>query len=99
MKTNKALELRKKHRLLQREVAELVGCSSFSVSRAERGGSPVVYEKILRVLGGDKIEPIKNKAPREKSTPEKATPEKLLSSPWVDTKTNWRNRYSKGATA
>lgn len=98
MKTNKALELRKKHNLLQREVAELVGCSTFSVSRAERGGSPVVYEKILRALGGDKIEPIKTKAPRVKATRVKATPEKLLSSPWVGTKTNWRNRYSKGAS-
>ena len=94
MKTNKALELRKKHNLLQREVAELVGCSMFSVSRAERGGSPVVYEKILRVLGGDKIEPIEDEALREK-----ATPEKLLSIPWIDTKTNWRNRYNKGVVA
>jgi len=93
VKTNKALELRKKHNLLQREVAELVGCSMFSVSRAERGGSPVVYEKILRVLGGDKIEPIEDEAPREK-----ATPEKLLSTPWIDTSTNWRNRYNKGVT-
>jgi len=99
VKTNKAIELRKKHNLLQREVAELVGCSSFSVSRAERGGSPVVYEKILRVLSGDKIEPIKNEAQRGKAAPEKTTPEKLLSTPWVDTKTNWRNRHNKGEVA
>lgn len=94
MSMNKALLLRKKHNLLQREVAELVGCSTFSVSRAERGGSPIVYEKILRVLGGDKIEPIKNEAQREK-----ATPEKLLSTPWVPQKqtgatgTTKENRY------
>ncbi len=94
MKTNKALELRKKHNLLQREVAELVGCSMFSVSRAERGGSPEVYEKILRVLGGDKIEPIENEAPRKR-----ATSDSLLSSRWIDTKTNWRKRYNKGASA
>ena len=94
MSTNKALQLRKKHNLLQREVAELVGCSMFSVSRAERGGSPVVYKKILRVLGGDKIEPIEDEAPRVK-----ATPEKLLSTPWIDTKTKWRNRYNKGEVA
>lgn len=94
MSINKALMLRNKHNLLQREVAELVGCSMYSVSRAERGGSPVVYEKILRVLGGDKIEPIEDEAPRVR-----ATPEKLLSSPWIDTQTNWRNRYDKGVAA
>lgn len=81
MSINKALMLRKKHNLLQREVAELVGCSTFSVSRAERGGSPVVYEKILKVLGGDKIEPNVETAPRKKPTPEK-----LLSTPWVTQK-------------
>lgn len=94
MSINKALMLRNKHNLLQREVAELVGCSMYSVSRAERGGSPVVYEKILRVLGGDKIEPIEDEAPREK-----AMPDKLLSSPWIDTQTNWRARYNKKGVA
>lgn len=94
MSINKALMLRKKHNLLQREVAELVGCSMFSVSRAERGGSPVVYEKILKVLGGDKIEPNVETAPRKAPAPDK-----LLSARWIDTKTNWRARYNKGAAA
>lgn len=94
MSINKALMLRNKHNLLQREVAELVGCSMFSVSRAERGGSLVVYEKILKVLGGDKIEPIATTAPREKPTPDK-----LLSARWIDTKTNWRSRYDKKGVA
>lgn len=94
MSINKALMLRNKHNLLQREVAELVGCSMYSVSRAERGGSPVVYDKILKVLGGDKIEPNVTPAPRKAPTPDK-----LLSARWIDTKTNWRARYDKKGVA